>query len=93
MLHNQSLPDGYGNSPYATKRDTPELESKTSVSHRKRVPVAVSEMWLSTWCAGEMLIRLSVNDVENARSNAAAIKAMALVAIIANRLAGKDVSS
>lgn len=43
MLHEQLIPDTYS-SQYSSKRDTPELdlEAKASVSHRKRVPVAVS---------------------------------------------------
>lgn len=41
MLHDQLIQDPY-TGQYGSKRDTPELETKPNITHRKRVPVAVS---------------------------------------------------
>lgn len=43
VLHNHQLGEVYGSPTYSSNRDTPvpDLEGKTSGTHRKRVPVAV----------------------------------------------------
>lgn len=40
-FHEQLLSDTYGGR-YTSKGHTPEIEPKTNITHRKRVPVAVS---------------------------------------------------
>lgn len=52
VLRNHSLGDGYESSSYSSNRDTPvpDIEGKTSGTHRKRVPVAVSRHLLMACC-------------------------------------------
>lgn len=46
MLHDQLIQDPY-TGQYGTKRDTPDLDTKPNITHRKRVPVAVSSHLIS----------------------------------------------